>query len=366
MTPESMVDQLVRKEVRALPLYAPNVGACPIDLSDNTNLWGAPPSAVRTLRETPVSSLTRYPSLYSEPLRASLLQYLALEGVPGLSVVTGCGSDDVIDATMRAFGGAGERIAFSSPTFAMIPVFAQLNGLVPIGIPLTDRFDVDAQRLVDCGAKITYLCAPNNPTATAVSRSAVEYVVSHARGIVLLDEAYAEFAPETFENLVAGNERVIVARTFSKAFGLAGLRVGFGVAHTRVAALLQRARGPYKVSSVAERAVLAALGPEQDALPWVRSHAALAIANRDRLREALRALGFAPLPSVANFILVPTVRALALAGSLREHGVLVRSFSDLPRTIPAFAESNGAALRIGVGPWAMMQILLDCLAEGVA
>ena len=225
ISPET-IPRLARDVVRALPHFGSEIPECAIDLSDNTNLWGAPPAALRVLRELPSDALSRYPSLYSEPLQAAMQGYVGLEGAAGVGVVTGCGSDDVLDSTMRAFGEAGDRIAFSSPTFSMIPVLARLNGLEPVAIPLSHPYDVDAERLVDADAKITYLCAPNNPTGTGVSRAAVEYVVSRARGIVLLDEAYAEFAPEVFCDLVARNERLIVARTISKAFGLAGLRVG--------------------------------------------------------------------------------------------------------------------------------------------
>jgi histidinol-phosphate aminotransferase len=225
---------------------------------------------------------------------------------------------------------------------------------------------VDAERLVDCGAKITYLCTPNNPTATALSRRAVEYVVTHARGIVLLDEAYAEFAPETFVDLVARHERLLVARTFSKAFGLAGLRVGYGVGSTELVGLVERARGPYKVNALAERAVLAALEESPDGLGWVRAHAALAMEHRERLTRELRALGLVPLPSAANFVFVPTPGARLLAGRLRARGVLVRAFSGLPRDLAALASSNGEALRIGVGPWDTMQAVLDVLADTLA
>ena len=358
--------RLARAEVRALPLFSSELPNCDVDLSDNTNLWGAPPAAVRTLRNAPPAALARYPSVYSEPLRAAILRYLALESVFGIGVVTGCGSDDVLDSTMRAFGATGDRIAFSSPTFTLIPILARLNGLDPLAIPLTNSYDVDAERLVDAQAKITYLCAPNNPTATPVSRAAVEYVVANARGIVLLDEAYAEFAPEVFMNLVAHNERLIVARTFSKAFGLAGLRVGYGVGAGDVTRLVERARGPYKVGGLAERAVLAALEATPDGLDWVRAHVALAIANRDRLVIALQQLGLSALPSAANFVLVPIARATKLAGLMRARGVFVRSFTGLPLEIRTFAEHGGAALRISSGPWEMMQTLLDVLGEVLA
>jgi histidinol-phosphate aminotransferase len=354
---------LARHDVRALPLYAPDAALCAVDVSDNTNLWGSPPAVRSALARAPDSALSRYPSLYSTPLRAGLLRYTGLAQAAEVGVVTGCGSDDVIDSMMRAFGAPGDRIAFSAPTFSMISTFARLNGLEPVAIPLTATFDVDADRLVHIGAKITYLCSPNNPTATALSRAAVEYVVEHTDGMVLLDEAYAEFAPETFVDLVSRFERLIVTRTFSKAFGLAGLRVGYGVGSSTAVGLVERARGPYKVSALAERAVLAALDESDDALGWVRAHAALAIEMRERLAAELRTRGFVPLPSAANFLFVPTAKAATLARGMREQGVLVRAFTGLPRDLEALAASNGEALRIGVGPWETMQAVLDVMQE---
>lgn len=360
------LEELVSDGIWTLPRYDADVTPCPIDLSDNTNLWGAPPGVLQELREVPASTLARYPSLYSAPLHASALRYLGIESTPELGLLTGCGSDDVIDTVMRAFGRPGDKVAFSSPTFGMIPIFAELNCLTPVAVPLTAQFDIDAMRLVDVGAKITYVCAPNNPTGTAVSRSALEYILSRARGIVLLDEAYAEFAPETFIDLLMNFERLIVARTFSKAFGLAGLRVGLGIGHVRVCDLLERVRGPYRVTSVAERAVLAALAPVTDGLTWVREHAALAVHNRNRFSEELRAMGFDPLPSVANFVLVPASNAQAIARTLIAAGIRVRAFVGLPLEIPCFRESGGAALRIGVGPWPMMQAVLDNITRPAA
>jgi histidinol-phosphate aminotransferase len=357
---------LARADVRALPLYAPDVADCAVDVSDNTNLWGASPAARRAMRELPAAAMSRYPSLYSSPLREAVLRYVGLSEKAGGGVVTGCGSDDVIDATMRAFGRPGARIAFSAPTFSMIPTFARLNGVEPVSIPLTATYDVDAQQLVECGAAITYLCTPNNPTATALSRASVEYVVSHARGIVLLDEAYAEFAPETFVDLVQRHEGLLVTRTFSKAFGLAGLRVGYGVGSRDLVGLVERARGPYKVNAFAEHAVLASLEESDDALGWVRAHATLAVETRERLSVALGTLGLVPLPSAANFVFVPTARAREIGARLRTGGVLVRAFTGLPVELPSLMASGGAALRIGVGPWDVMQRVLDALAEALA
>ncbi|HEY2027020.1 MAG TPA: histidinol-phosphate transaminase, partial [Gemmatimonadaceae bacterium] len=248
-------------------------------------------------------------------------------------------------------------------SFSMIPIFARLNGLEVSSIPLTDGYDVDAERLVECGAKITYLCSPNNPTGTALSRGAVEYVAANARGLVLLDEAYAEFAPHTFLDLVGRYERLVVTRTFSKAFGLAGLRVGYAVGSAHVIQLVERTRGPYKVNVAAERAVLVSLEDNDAGLGWVRQHAVSAVTNRERLAAALRTLSFQPLPSAANFVFVPDARADHLAREMCARGVQVRAFTGLPRDLPALRDSAGAGLRIGVGPWETMERVLTVLRE---
>ena len=358
--------ELARERVRELALYAPDDAACAVDLSDNTNLWGSPPAALRAVQGAAGAAFSRYPSLYGDPLRAALLGYVGLADAPDVDVVTGCGSDDVLDSTMRAFGVAGDRVAFCAPTFSMIPYLARLNELDAVAVPFTSSLDIDAERLVNVRAKITYLCTPNNPTGFAASRAAIEYVVANAHGIVIIDEAYAEFSREVFVDLVATNPNVVVARTFSKAFGLAGLRVGYGVCSRDVARLIERARGPYKVTSLAERAALAALSEGADGVEWVLAHAAKACTNRARLTTALTSLGFTPFPSAANFMLVPTRRAAELSRALIARGVLVRAFAGLPRDLALLAQSEGAALRIGVGPWPMMQTMLDALAGVLA
>jgi len=187
-----------RAAVRGLPLYAPDVAASIVDVSENVNLWGSPPASLRALASAPAERVNRYPSLYSTTLRDAVLGYLGLSSANGIGLVTGCGSDDVLDAAIRAFGEPGDEVAFAAPTFVMIPIFTRLNGLVPALVPMGPNYEVDPQQLVDRRARITYLCTPNNPTSTAMSRAAVEYVVERAAGLVVLDEAYAEFAPDVF------------------------------------------------------------------------------------------------------------------------------------------------------------------------
>jgi histidinol-phosphate aminotransferase len=350
------VSSFVRAGVSQVPLYDPEADRCAIDVSDNTNLWGAPPRAVEAIRQF-APAVARYPSAYSSHLKSAILSYVGLDDAAGISLVMGCGSDEVLDCTMRAFGSMGDRVSYCAPTFSMIPVFARLNGLDADPIPFSGNWDIDPERLVERRAKITYLCTPNNPTGTGASRAAIEYVVANAAGVVLLDSAYLEFASEGFDALVRDNDRLIVTHTFSKAFGLAGLRCGYGVGDATLLDFVARARGPYKVSTLAECAVAAAL---QD-VAWVEEHVGLAKLNALQFSTALCDMGFAPLPTEANFVLVPTPDGERLFNALRARGVLVRLMKGLPTDHPDLAASGGVELRMGIGPWEMMEPLLAAI-----
>jgi histidinol-phosphate/aromatic aminotransferase/cobyric acid decarboxylase-like protein len=237
-----------------------------------------------------------------------------------------------------------------------------MNGLEPVAVPLTADYDADAERLLAARARIIYLCSPNNPTGATLSRAAIERVVDEAPGVVILDEAYAEFADGAATDLLARSERLIVARTLSKAFGLAGLRVGYAAGAPPLVAEVEKSRGPYKVNALAELAAVAAL---TDDLAWVRAHITAAVESRDRLMGALRAMGLAPVPSRANFVFVPLAGALGVARRMRALGVAVRPFAGLPAVSPALAASGGEALRISVGPWPALQTALEALGTAL-
>lgn len=325
-----------RAAYRDIAPYAPDRTPCRIDLSDNTNLWGMPPAARDALADF---SAERYPSVYAADLKAAISRYT---GLPAEMITTGCGSDDVLDSAMRAFSEPGMRIAFTEPTFAAIPLFARMNALEPAVVP----FD----GLPGSGARVIYLCSPNNPTGTLTPRSAIERLFADARAdqVILLDEAYAEFAGENAIDLLRDFERLLITRTMSKAFGLAGLRIGYALGDSALIGEVEKSRGPYKVSAPAERAAVAAL---TDGSGWVEQHVSLAIANRERLAVELRARGLAPLPSAANFLFVPLAHATTIAVRMRAAGVAVRAFGD----------PDG--LRITAGPWAMLEEALEVLDE---
>jgi histidinol-phosphate aminotransferase len=338
---------LKRASYRDIPLYSSPKERSAIDLSDNTNLWGAPPSALRTLRATAEESVTRYPTAFEPSLREALATYA---GVSSDMIVAGCGSDDVLDSAIRAFGEPGEALCLPSPSFSMIPVFARTNGLVPVEVPLTARLDADAAAMLETGARITYLCSPNNPTGEAFSRETVERIVKAAKGLVIIDQAYFEFGGDSFTDLVSQGRPVLVTRTLSKAFGLAGLRVGYGIGSPELVGEIMKARGPYKVNALAERAAIAALENDRR---WVADRIADVVANRARFRQELALRGITSLPSAANFVLLPVRDCAATARQLQRLGIGVRALPSLP--------GIGDTVRIGIGPWDLMQRCLDAL-----
>jgi histidinol-phosphate aminotransferase len=341
-----------RAALAGLERYCPAVGACPVDVSDNTSLWGPAPAAARAVRSASAETLSRYPPADPRALCAALANYA---GVRAEQVVTGCGSDDVIECALRAFAEAGEAVAFCAPTFSMLPTFARVNGLEPRAVPFRADGELDVPALLGTRARITYVASPNNPTGREVSARALEQLLSAAEGLVLVDEAYGEFAERTVVPWLERFPRLLVTRTLSKAFGLAGLRVGYGLGARGVVAALEVVRGPYKVNALAERAAVAALTED---VPWVRARAAEACAVRERLAGELRRAGFHPLPSGANFLCLPVRHAAAWGARLLEHGVRVR-------VLPALS-GVGDALRLGVGPWETMERLLRALSAVAA
>jgi histidinol-phosphate aminotransferase len=357
MTTAAPRSGLSRLSYETLDLYAPDRGPAAIDLSDNTNRWGMPPAAERALRDVPVESVTRYPELYAESLKQALAHYV---GSSAGEIVTGCGSDDVLDSAIRAFGEPGEIVALPDPSFPMIPRFATMNGLRSVAVPLAADYALAADAMLAVDPRIVYICAPNNPTGTATALSVIEDVARRVNGVVIVDEAYAEFSDANALALTRRLENVLVVRTLSKAFGLAGLRVGYAVGAPRLVREVEKSRGPYKVGALAAAAAVAALRAGRD---WVDTHVALAIANRERLCVELAGRGYGPVPSRTNFVFVPIAGADAIATGMRERGVAVRALAGITQVSDALRASAGSALRISVGPWPQLAIALDALDD---
>jgi histidinol-phosphate aminotransferase len=345
-----------RADFAGIDLYSPDTSRVHIDLGDNTNRWGMCPAAQEAIRAAAGCS-ARYPQPYADSLKRAIAAYV---GVPADHVVTGCGSDDVLDSAIRAFGEPGATLALADPSFEMVAQFARMNGLATKAVPLAASYDVDVDALLGCDPppRIAYLCSPNNPTGTLASRSRIETLAELVQGVLMIDEAYAEYTGSSCADLAASAPNVLVVRTFSKAFGLAGLRVGYAIGAPALVREVEKSRGPYKVSAIGAAAAVAALG---DGLGWMRQHVAIANRNRERLAAELRARCIDVAESAANFVFAPMRDARGVAARMRDLGVRVRAFSGLTPASQALARTHGDALRISVGPWDEVQAALDAL-----
>ena len=340
-----------RPDYGTLHLYQRDRNPVPVDLSDNTNRWGAHPAALAAVRSADEDTLTRYPEAYARDLSSAIQRRFDL---PADAITTGCGSDDILDSTFRAAGPPGGTVYFAGPTFSMVAVLARMNGCTAVEVPWS-RVLADPGRLLENKPDVVYVCRPNNPTGLQAPRTWLDTLLgatSSTGPLIVLDEAYADFAGESLVSQAPAHPRLLVVRTLSKAYGLAGLRVGFAVGSPEVAREVEKSRGPYKVSRIAARAAVAAL---DDADGWVARTIAQCVTNRERLSEALQGRGFSPLPSLGNFVFFPVAEGSALAWNraLRHHGVAVRPFSDL--------HEAGDGLRVSVAPWPLLERFLAAL-----
>lgn len=340
-----------RPDWRTLGRYTPDRRPVLVDLSDNTNLWGAHPAALEAVRDADAQALARYPQLYADSLREVAARRF---GVEPDQVATGCGSDDILDSTWRAVAESGGTVRCAGPTFSMIEPFSRMNGHRVSEIPWSAALD-DPVRLLEGDPVLVYVCRPNNPTGHTTAVDWVETLLEAAGPdgpVLVFDEAYADFAGETLIPRVLSHPRALVVRTLSKAYGLAGLRVGLAFGTSTLVDEVEKSRGPYKVSRIATRAAEAALADEEG---WVRRTVDECVENRERLQAELVRRGLAPLLSRANFLLFPVARgrATGLSDDLRAEGVAVRPFPDCPDV--------GDAVRVTVGPWPLLDRFLEVL-----
>lgn len=346
-----------RADYRTLELYDPGRRPVELDLSDNTNRWGAHPAALAVVRAADDEALTRYPDLYAAELKAAIARRY---GVPIAAITTGCGSDDVLDSAFRAAGPEGGVVAYAGPTFSMVEPFARMSGRAGVEVSWARAYD-DPEALLEREPVLVYVCRPNNPTGEVAPRAwldrLIALVAAPGAPLLVLDEAYADFADPAVSLVgeAPAIPNLLVTRTLSKAFGLAGFRVGFAVGTPTVAREVEKSRGPYKVSRLAEKAAVAALDDDDG---WAARTTGESVANRGRLFAELKARGLGPLPSAGNFLLVPVPEGTARAWNdgLREHGVAVRPF-------PA-AHGVPEGLRVTIGPWPMLERFLAAL-DGV-
>ena len=304
-------------------------------------------------------SLNRYPEPQPQPLIDAFAQ---LYGVNCENVLIGRGSDEAIDLLVRAFCRAGEdAVAVCPPTFGMYAVCARVQNAGVIDVPLTADFAVDVDALlaaVTAACKVVFLCSPNNPTGNAIPLADIERIATalRDRALVVVDEAYIEFSDErSAVSLLAAHVNVAVLRTLSKAYALAGTRIGCVLAHADVIALLRRIQAPYPLPTPCVEIALAALQPA--ARECTREFVALIRRERERVAGTIAAMrGVTVMPSVANFICVRFPDGPATYRYLLSQDIVVRNVGAYP--------GLKNCLRISIGTPEENDRLRHALAEG--
>lgn len=308
-----------------LPEYPPYYAAPAGDLlrlDQNTNRLGVHPAVVQVSLD--LSSANLYPDRDNGPL---------LDAVAGAFDVdrdrlfAANGSDEVLDILIRLLTPPGGRVATPHPSYSMYPHLCRFSRVEHVKVPYDDEFRLEADDLLAADADLILIANPDNPTGTTLPGKTLHRVLEGFDGPVVLDEAYADFADQSLLDKMDRHDNLIVVRTLSKAYGLAGLRVGFGAAHPDVARLVRRAKLPFSINLASQQLAIAALQDPQPAQDGVRVIAD----ERARLAAGLEQRGFDVTPSRANFLLTkPPMKPDALRNALREQGILARTFEHEP------------------------------------
>jgi histidinol-phosphate aminotransferase len=279
---------------------------------------------LEALRNIGSDALRRYPSPMADDFRAAAARAL---GVPADAILAGNGSDDILTIATRTFLAPGDALGFPTPTYSLYSVLARLQDARVVTVPWADAWSLPIDALVASGARAIYLANPNAPSGTAVPVAAVEELARRFDGALLVDEAYADFAEASCLELALRMPNVIVSRTMSKSYALAGVRFGFAVANPDVVREMAKVKDSYNCDALAIVAATAAIADQE----YARGIWGKIREERARLTRLLGDRAWSVLPSQANFVLatVPGGDAKRALLALKERGVLVRHF-DAP------------------------------------
>jgi histidinol-phosphate aminotransferase len=274
--------------------------------------------------ENPFGNLNRYP----DPYQWRLKQILSSQKKVGIeNILIGNGSDEIIDLVQRVFCEPNEdKIIICPPTYGMYEVYGNINNLEIISIPLTEDFQLNTEAILAQSAKILYLCSPNNPTGNSLEK--LGYIIENFNGIVFLDEAYIDFSEQpSLVSKIKQFPNLIVSQTFSKARGLAAVRIGIAYANETIISMINKVKPPYNVSQLNQEAAVKSLASDDD----FKSKIQLIISEREILKQSLLALDFVTkiYPSDANFLLVEMENATAIYNSLIEQQIITRNRSSV-------------------------------------
>jgi len=294
-----------------------------------------------------------YPNPTSRPLREAIARY---HGLDASQVIVGNGSDDLLNLLARAFAGKGQAAAMTMPSYSLYPVLAAIQNAHMEYIPFTRSMELPVRDIAACGANLFYLTSPNAPTGVQFDLNVIYNAVSFFRGVFVIDEAYVDYADHNAVELLRELPNLVITRTFSKSYGLAGLRVGYGLASPGIIEILDRVRDSYNVNRLSQAGAKAAIEDKAHYRPII----AKICQTRDAFIDSLRGRGWFAYESHANFVFGEPANAAGQRGPavakslfdyLNAHKVLVRYFTG-----NALTESG---LRISVGTDAQMATLLD-------
>ncbi|MDJ0795976.1 MAG: histidinol-phosphate transaminase [Calothrix sp. MO_167.B12] len=348
-----MTSSYFRPSVDAMTGYTPGEQPKPgtkiIKLNTNENPYPPSPKAMEVLRTLDSEWLRRYPSPYADDFRHSVSKVF---GIPYDWVIVGNGSDEILNVVIRACTEGKRQIVYPTPTYVLYRTLAEMQPAQVLEVPYGNDFSLPIEQLVNAQGAVTFIASPNSPSGHTIPINDLRQLATQLSGVLLIDEAYVDFAEESALPLVKEFPNIIILRTLSKGYSLAGLRLGFAIANPQLLSGLFKVKDSYNIDAIACAVGTAAM-LDQD---YKNECARKVKASRVKLAENLEQLGFKVWKSQANFVLVQpqTANAETLYLGLKEKGILVRYFKQ-----PGLADK----LRITVGTEEQNQILLMNLAS---
>lgn len=330
------------------PGEQPRPGERVIKLNTNENPFPPSPRVIDAIRRVTADDLRRYPSSMADDFRAVAAR---VHGVGPENILAGNGSDDILQIALRSFCGPGDILVCPDPTYSLYPVLAELADVRLIPVPWGPGWTLPAEALLREQARAIFFANPNSPSGTFAPVAQIETLAGRTEALVLVDEAYADFADDNCLDLPARRPNVLVTRSFSKGYGLAGLRFGYAIGDPAVIAQMAKVKDSYNCDVIGIAAACAAL----EDMEYARANWQVIRVERERLASELGRRRLGVIPSQANFLLVTTpdeAHAGWLYAALKARGVLVRFF-DQP--------SLNNRLRITVGARVENDALLAAL-----
>lgn len=343
------INNLLRENIKRLVPYSSArdeyQGEARVFLDANENSFGSPLS----------QPYNRYP----DPLQTEVKKRLSgIKGVPVPNIFLGNGSDEAIDVLFRSFCNPGiDNVILVPPTYGMYQVSANINDVEVKNVPLTEDYQLNLDGIaeaIDSDTKMIFICSPNNPTGNSINRTDIETLLANFEGIVVVDEAYINFSRQkTFIQELTEYVNLVVLQTLSKAWGLAGLRIGMAFASEEIIEVMNKVKPPYNINEASQQLALQALQNIEQVNDWIKQ----TLVERDILVLNLKEFEFVLdiYPSDANFILVKTNNARAIYNFLVAKGIIVRDRSKV--------ELCEGCLRITVGTPTENLLLIKTLQD---